>query len=81
MCRYGLPELAMKGVDLLQERQACAVLTAIAFRVRQEFAEAVLVVTPQTPRPPETIPRKMRMPAEIGVHDDDLRAAYCLPGS
>jgi hypothetical protein len=81
MCRYGLPELAMKGVAPMQERQACAVLTAIALRVRQEFVEAVLTVTPPTQRPPDTIPREIRIPAEIRVHDDDVRAAYCLPGS
>jgi len=30
---------------------------------------------------PEAIPRKILIPAEFGVHDDDVRAAYCLPGS
>jgi hypothetical protein len=71
LSRYGIPELRVTGVPTPLARRWCAILTGVAFRVREEFF---------TLWPTGTVPAEVVIPDEIGVTADDVAAAYCLPG-
>lgn len=85
MRRYGLPELAVTEHSWRYETEWCALLTAIAFRVREKYGEALngvhnqAVIAGQVPS--ETMPGQLDIPDEIGLNSDDVADAYCLPGS
>jgi hypothetical protein len=80
MRRYGLPELRLTDVPATLAGQYCALLTGLAFRLHEEFANAVRMAAPPTQWPPK-VRAKVRIPDEIGINSDDVAAAYCLPGS
>jgi hypothetical protein len=69
MVRYGLPELRIAAVPGPLARSWCAVLTAVAFRVIEQFQAQW--------KPGDGL---ALMPAQTGVTADDIAAAYCLPG-
>lgn len=77
MRRYGLPELRVVGIPPWREDRWCALLTGIAFRVREEFVHAA---TPLGELPGR-VQGEVRIPGEIGVSNADVADAYCLPGS
>jgi hypothetical protein len=86
MSRYGLPELMVKGYGYGYERQWCALLTGIAFRVIvDEFMATRNHIWNQAaidgrPRP-DGVPETIQISDEIGLTGDDVADAYCLPGS
>jgi hypothetical protein len=81
--RYGLPEVTAGQVPARLARSWGIVLTGLAFQVSEVFAGYLGVAMRRSgAAPPDgwKAPRTIRLPEEIEVLTDDVRAAYCLPG-
>ena len=72
--RYGLPELRVRDVPAEMGRTWMSVLTGLALRVYEEFADAVRCVTPRW-EPSMRAPATVEIPAEIYVGEHAVARA------